>query len=130
MTTVVDASVVVAALVTGGSEGAWAETRLIDGPVVAPHLLPVEVLSQLRRAVAVGMLAPEQAGVAVADLGHLPIRYLDVVGLVDRIWELRANVSAYDAWYVAAAEMFDAPLATLDLRLARAPGPRCDFMTP
>jgi predicted nucleic acid-binding protein len=47
-----------------------------------------------------------------------------------RVWELRDTVGAYDAWYVALAEALDAPLATLDLRLASAPGPRCAFLTP
>lgn len=48
----------------------------------------------------------------------------------ERVWELRADVTTYTAWYVAVAELLDAPLATLDLPLSRAPGPRCDFVLP
>lgn len=48
----------------------------------------------------------------------------------ERVWELRANVTSYDAWYVAVAEQFDLPLATLDRRLARSAGPRCRFLLP
>ncbi len=50
--------------------------------------------------------------------------------LAGRIWELRNNITIYDAWYVALAEALDARLATLDVRLARAPGVRCPFVTP
>lgn len=47
-----------------------------------------------------------------------------------RIWELRHNITSYDAWYVAAAEALDLPLATLDERLSKASGPNCQFLTP
>ena len=47
-----------------------------------------------------------------------------------RVWELRANLTSYDAWYVALAEILDFPLETLDLKLSRAPGPRCDVIVP
>jgi predicted nucleic acid-binding protein len=50
--------------------------------------------------------------------------------VAERVWELRKNVSAYDAWYVALAELLRAPLATLDLRLTRESGPTCSFVTP
>lgn len=130
MTRVVDASVVVAALVTTDADGAWAEGVLERGPLVAPHLLPVEVLSQVRRSVAAGLLASDQAAMAVADLADLPIGYVSAQRHLSRMWELRANVTPYDAWYVALAEALDAPLVTLDRRLARASGPRCTFVTP
>lgn len=130
MTVVVDASVVVAALLATDAYGVWAEDSLERGPLVAPHLLPVEVLSQLRRSVAAGLLAPENVAMAVADLADLPIRYVSAQRHLGRIWELRSNVTPYDAWYVALAEALDAPLVTLDRRLARASGPRCAFVTP
>ena len=47
-----------------------------------------------------------------------------------RVWELRANLTSYDAWYVALAEVLDFPLVTLDLKLSRVPGPRCDVIVP
>lgn len=130
MTRVVDASVVVAALVTTDADGVWAEGVLEGGPLWAPHLLPVEVLSQVRRSVAAGLLAPDQAAMAVADLADLPIGYVSAQPHLSRMWELRSNVTAYDAIYVALAEALDAPLVTLDQRLARASGPRCAFVTP
>ena len=115
MTVVVDASVVVAALLTTDADGTWAEDALERAPLVAPHLLPAEVLSQLRRSVAAGLLTPENAAMAVADLADLPIRYVSAQRHLGRIWELRSNVTPYDAWYVALAEVLDAPLVTLDL---------------
>lgn len=130
MTFVVDASVVVAALVTTDADGVWAEAVLERSPLVAPHLLPVEVLSQLRRSVAAELLTPDNAALVVADLADLPIRYVPAQRHLGRIWELRSNVTPYDAWYVALAEVLDAPLVTLDRRLARATGPRCAFVTP
>lgn len=130
MTVVVDASVVVAALLTTDADGVWAEDALERGPLVAPHLLPAEVLSQLRRSVAAGLLTPENAAMAVVDLADLPIRYVSAQRHLGRIWELRTNVTPYDAWYVALAEVLDAPLVTFDRRLARASGPRCAFVTP
>lgn len=56
---------------------------------------------------------------------HLGVERLGVQGLLPRVWELRGNMSAYDATYVALAEALEAPLVTADGRLARAPGPRC-----
>lgn len=130
MPRVVDASVVIAALVATDADGVWAEGVLERGPLFAPHLLPVEVLGQLRRSVAAGLLTPDNAVMAVADLDDLPIRYAPAQRHLGRIWELRSNVTPYDAWYVALAESLDAPLVTLDRRLARASGPRCAFVTP
>ena len=126
---VVDASAVVAALVDSGPDGRWAE-GLLTAHLAAPHLLPVEVASVLRRAVHAGEISDDVAALAHADLVDLRVELVayDVVG--DRIWELRQNVTAYDAWYVAVAELLDAPLATLDRRLVRAPGPTCTFRTP
>ena len=130
MTSVVDASVVVAALVDTGPNGAWAEDILSVGPLLAPHLLPVEVASVLRRSVKAGLLSPDMATLAHADLLDLPVELIPYGPAAHRVWELRENLTTYDAWYVATAELFDAPLATLDQRLARASGPTCTFLTP
>jgi predicted nucleic acid-binding protein len=91
----------------------------------APHLLDVEVLSALRRVVAAGDASPDRAGDAVTDLLDLPLERYPHDGLAPRIWDLRANFSAYDAAYVALAEAITdggAPLLTADARLARAAG--------
>lgn len=130
MTLALDASTLVAALVDGGPDGRWAEERCAEGPLVAPHLLPVEVASILRRAVASGRVSEDTAALAHADLVSLPVTLFPYEPVAERIWELRGNVTPYDAWYVALAEALDVPLATLDGRLARAPGPRCRFMLP
>jgi predicted nucleic acid-binding protein len=130
VTIVLDASVVVAALVDGGEVGAWAEDVLRAGSLTAPHHLPVEVANILRRAAATGDLTPDTASLAHADLLDLRLELVAYAPLADRVWELRENVTAYDAWYVALAERLGAPLATLDQRLTRAAGPRCEFTTP
>ncbi len=130
MTVVLDASVVVGALVDGGDVGAWAEDVLDHPSLMAPHLLPVEVANILRRATTGGDTSPDTASLAHADMLDLRIELVAYSPLADRIWELRENVTAYDAWYVALAERLDAPLATLDRRLARATGPRCAFLVP
>jgi predicted nucleic acid-binding protein len=130
MTTVVDASVVVAALVDRGERGAWAETLAISEWAVAPQLLPVEVANALRRLVAAGLVSDDAASLAHRDLLDLPMGLVGYASVADRVWELRRTVTAYDACYVALAELLDAPLATLDVRLARAPGLRCQVITP
>ncbi|MGF1668626.1 MAG: type II toxin-antitoxin system VapC family toxin [Acidimicrobiia bacterium] len=130
MTTVVDASLVVAFLVDDGPDGAWAAEALGGGSLAAPHLLPVEVAGMLRRAALTGAIPDTVATLAHADLLDIPMILYPYEPLAHRIWSLRANVTGYDAWYVALAEALDAPLATLDLRLAGAAGPECSFVTP
>lgn len=127
---VVDASVVVAALIDGSETGRWAEDLLLETPLLAPHLLGVEVASTLRRAQLAGRISSDVASLAHADLIDLRVEHLPYELTASRSWELRANLSSYDAWYVAVAELIGAPLATLDARLAAAPGPACRFLTP
>lgn len=126
---VVDASVVVAALLDTSSRGSWAEAML-RRPLAAPHLLDVEVASSLRRAVATGALQPAAAADALDRLDELSIDRFPFRPFSARIWSLRSSVSSYDAWYVAVAEALGAPLATLDQRLVGSPGPRCEFFVP
>jgi predicted nucleic acid-binding protein len=129
MTVVINASAVVAALVDSGPDGRWAET-LLTSDLAAPHLLPVEVSNVLRRAVNAGEISDDIASLAHADLLDLRVELVSYDMVADRIWELRHNLTTYDAWYVAVAELLDAPLATLDQRLVSAPGPTCSFRTP
>lgn len=129
MTLVVDASAVVAALVDSGPDGRWAEAFLTDD-LAAPQLLPVEVANVLRRATAAGELSDDVASLAHADLLDLRVELVAYDTVAPRVWELRHNLTAYDAWYVAVAELLDAPLATLDRRLVRSSGPICTFRTP
>ncbi len=130
MTLVVDASTVIAALVDGGPDGRWAEEVLAGQHLVGPHLLPVEVANVLRRSALGGDVSADSASLAHADLLDLPMDLYPYAPFADRVWELRPSVTSYDAWYVALAEGLDAPLATLDLRLASSPGPQCRFLTP
>lgn len=130
MTAVVDASVVVAALTDDGPAGRWAEDLIASTPLAAPHLMPVEAANILRRAALAGDLSDDVASLAHADLGALVLELFPYDLLAERIWELRGAVTTYDGWYVALAETLKAPLATLDARLTRAPGPRCRFISP
>jgi predicted nucleic acid-binding protein len=130
VTAVADASVIVAALIDDGPAGRWAEQLIADQPLAAPHLMPIEAANILRRAALAGDVSDDIASLAHADLVALPAELFPYEPFADRVWALRGAVTAYDAWYVALAEALKAPLATLDGRLARAPGPRCRFLGP
>jgi predicted nucleic acid-binding protein len=130
VTLVIDASLVVSALVDSGATGTWAESLLAAEPLSAPHLMPVEAASILRRAAAAGDISADAAALAYADLLDLRVELFPYAPFAARTWELRDNVTCYDAWYVALAESLGSKVATLDLRLARAAGPRCGFETP
>jgi predicted nucleic acid-binding protein len=121
---VVDASAV-AELLLGRPAGTTVAHHLADHEfdLHAPHLLDVEVLSALRRAVASGDATAARAGEAVVDLLDLPIERYPHDVLVPRLWQLRDNFSAYDATYLALAETLAdeaVALLTADARLARA----------
>ncbi len=130
MTLVIDASMVVAGLTDSGTDGDWAESLLAGGALAAPHLMPVEVANILRRAALAGDISADVASLAHTDLLDLHVEFFPYQPCAVRVWELRNNVTCYDGWYVAVAEMLDAPLATLDGRLANSAGPRCRFLLP
>lgn len=88
----------------------------------APHLLDVEVAQVLRRHVATGAIAASRAEVALQDLLDLRLRRYPHVLFLRRVWQLRDNLTAYDALYIALAETLDAKLVTCDSKLALAPG--------
>jgi predicted nucleic acid-binding protein len=130
LTAVVDASVLIAALVDSGPHGMWAEGILEGGGLYAPMLVQVEAANTLRRLESSGVIAKAEANAAYEDLLQLDLELLPFDPFAGRIWELRKAVSCYDAWYVAAAEALELPLATLDARLTRSHGPRCHFLQP
>jgi len=130
VTQVVDASVVVAALLDSGLDGLWCEEQLQAGELMAPHLLPIEVANIIRRTEARRAIDASEAAAAVHDLRRLAVDLVPFEALAERAWELRANLTIYDACYVAAAELCDGRLVTLDRRLASAPGPRCAVEVP
>ena len=130
MTLVVDSSTVVAALVDTGPVGVWAGSLLRSGPLAAPHVMPVQAADILRRSALARDISAEVSSLAHDDLLSLRVELFPYLPIGRRIWELRANVTACDAWYVALAESLRADLATLDVKLSRATGPRCEFQTP
>jgi len=130
VTIVVDSSVVVAALIDTGSTGKWAESVLVSDALAAPHLMPVEVANILRRSTTAGEVSTDVASLAHAELLARRIELFPYAPLASRVWELRSNVTAYDGWYVALAEALQAPMVTLDRRLTRESGLRCEFAVP
>jgi predicted nucleic acid-binding protein len=126
---VVDASVLATALGDDGPDGDHARARLRGERLSAPELVDLEVASVLRRQVHGGEVDIRRAALALADLAALPLRRAPHRPLLARCWELRDNLTVYDASYVALAEALDVTLLTGDGRLARAPGPRCRVET-
>lgn len=118
---VIDASAAILGLLNDGE----ARSLLREGAIACPHLADSEVAQALRAQVLRGDVEADDARRAIEAWGGLGIERIGVRGLLARVWELRDNVSAYAATYVAVAEALEAPLVTADGRLARAPGPRC-----
>ena len=122
---VADASVLVVALADDGPDGDQARARLSGEHLAMPELADLEVTSVLRRQMRSGALDARRAGQALDDLAALPARRAPHRPLLARCWELRDNLTPYDAAYVALAEAMNATLLTGDRRLARAPGSHC-----
>lgn len=129
MTKVVDSCVLVSALVDSGPDGAWSEAVVVEGPLIAPELVLVEATNVLRRLEQSREISHVEASFAHASLLRLELELFPFAPFADRVWELRRNLTCYDAWYVAMAEAFECPLATLDLKLSRASGPTCEIVT-
>lgn len=127
MTVVADTSALLPALVDAGSAGQAARGALNVSDLIAPALIDVEVVHALRGRVRGGKLQARIAVQAIADLRRIPMERCDMLPLLDRVWQLRENLTAYDATFVALAEAFDAVLVTGDERLAKSTGPRCAF---
>ena len=125
-----DASALVALLLDSGPDGRWAADALSGADIGAPALLGFECANILRRHELAGRVSSDQAAQAHADMLDLAIEYWPYELLAARIWELRGNLSSYDAGYVALAELTAATLVTLDRRIGRAPGLRCTIATP
>jgi predicted nucleic acid-binding protein len=125
---VLDASAAVALLADAGRAGQWVEASISGAALLAPDLMPFEASNILRRHALAGLLDQSAATLAHADLIALPIDLYPYVGLAQRVWELRSNFTAYDASYIALAELLTASLVTLDARLSRAPGIRCPVL--
>jgi predicted nucleic acid-binding protein len=125
---VLDASAAVALLADAGPAGQWVEAAAWGARLLAPDLMPFEASNILRRHALAGILDTSAATLAHTDLVALPVDLYPYVGLAERVWELRANLTVYDASYVALAELTTAPLITLDARLSRASGTQCQIL--
>ena len=130
MTIVLDASVIVAALVDTGRDGNWAEELIASETLVAPELAMVEATNILRRLELAKELTPVESGLAQKDLMRLDIQLFPFHPFAERVWALRKNITSYDAWYVALAEALNCSLATLDIKLKNASGANCAFAVP
>lgn len=123
---VIDASVLANAVADDGPDGQRVRSELrAAGELAAPDLIDVETTAVLRKRWIAGTISEERFALAIEDLGDLSIDRYPTLPLMRRACELRANVTAYDAAYVALAELLDCELLTGDRRLANASGPRC-----
>lgn len=125
---VADASVLANAIGDDGIDGATARAALAGQDLSIPELADVEVVSVLRRRWLSKTMTARRFATAVNDLARLPADRYPLLPFMTRAYELRANVSPYDASYVALAEQLGCQLLTVDARLARAPGPRCPIV--
>ncbi|MDA8393103.1 MAG: type II toxin-antitoxin system VapC family toxin [Actinomycetota bacterium] len=119
------------ALADDGDDGDRARQRLRGERLAAPELVDLEVASVLRRLLLAGRLPQRRAELAIVDLVSLPLRRIGHRAMLERCWELRANLTLYDSSYVALAERLETTLVTADSRLVAASGLRCeiDLMT-
>lgn len=124
---VLDASVLIAALVDDGEGGELARTRLgASQSLHAPELLDVEVLSSLRRLTRSGRITERRAVRAMDDMHDLAVHRYSQLAFSWRIWDLRENLTSYDACYIALAEALECALVTADRTIANCPGRRCE----
>jgi predicted nucleic acid-binding protein len=118
---VVDASAAISALLNAGP----ARRSLASEQLHVPHLIDSEVANALRRGVVASRIEPDDAWIALDHWRRLGMARYGAINLLERVWELRESLSAYDASYVALAESLECSLLTADARLGRAPGVRC-----
>lgn len=121
---VVDASAAVLGLLNDGD----ARRSMASEAIATPHLADSEVANTLRSHVLRGTISSDVGRLALNTWAHLGIRRFGSVGILSRVWELRVNLTAYDATYVALAEAIGCELLTADARLASAHGPTCPIV--
>lgn len=128
---VVDANVIAGSMCLDDDIGAAARAALIVDPEwLAPDHCRIETANTIRNLTLRRAVEPTVSSRAITALAKLEIMLVPTMTLLPRIWQLRDNLAAYDAAYVALAELFDLDLLTADRRLARAPGIRCRIVHP
>ncbi|MGY1699307.1 type II toxin-antitoxin system VapC family toxin [Geodermatophilus sp. SYSU D00766] len=128
---VLDASVVIDAMAVAGPTGDRARRLVRDESWLhLPAVAGAEITSALRSMALCGRLSAGDARIAAVRASRLRARRYPFEPFLERVWDLRENVTVYDAWYVALAEALGAPLVTADERLCRADGPRCAVLSP
>lgn len=127
---VCDSSALVALLLDNGPDGRWVTETIAQSDLAAPNLVKFEAANIIRRHELARLVSADQAAQAHFDLLDLAIESWPYELLAARAWELRHNLSSYDASYVALAELIDAVLVTLDERISGAPGLRCRIAAP
>jgi predicted nucleic acid-binding protein len=125
---VVDTSAILAALVGRDPSAELIDTLAADADLHAPHLIDIEFLRGLRRLAATAEIADARAEDARLDFAELTLVRYPHTDLVERIWTLRHNLTAYDAAFVALAEALGTPLVTCDSRIASAPGHEAEVL--
>jgi predicted nucleic acid-binding protein len=123
--TVTDAGVWVRAFMDEGPGGPVRARLMAETSVASPALIDLEFTNVLRGLVAKKSIGPRLAEIALSEFMQAPIQRYAHLALLERIWRLRANLTAYDASYVALAELLGADLLTVDRRLSAVPGIRC-----
>ena len=122
---VVDASVLANVLGDDGEDGRRARDRVAEESLAAPELIDLEVAAVFRKFCAARRFDLQRASQALADLRDLRMDRVPHRDLIGRCWELRNNVTIYDASYIAVAELFGATFVTADAKLAKVPGATC-----
>ena len=130
MTQVIDASALVLMHTDLSAQGDWARRLIDEGELFAPALVQAEATNALRRMEYRGALSPQAIESALMRIFNMNIALREFEPYVRRVWELRHNATAYDAWYVAIAEDLGCRLVTGDWRLGSVPGVRCEIVTP
>jgi predicted nucleic acid-binding protein len=128
---VVDASVLANVIGDDGADGKRARKEIrVARDVAVPDLVDVETVAVLRQRWLAGTIPDRRFAAAIGDLESMDIDRYPTLPLMRRVCELRSNLTAYDASYVALAELLSCELLTGDQRLANAPGPRCPIRVP
>ena len=130
MTIVVDASAFVSAFSESDDYSGWTSETIDSEDLRCPTLVYAECAQSLRRMERIGEVSGLQAEIALMEILALDKSLYPFEPFAERVWELRHNLTCYDAWYVALAESLGCTLVTLDRRISRAGGVRCEVLTP